>query len=218
MTVFRCQWMWLSKYAEMRRDFGPDKLAGPFFSDWTDQGREQPILLLGKATAGDWHLAEFEAARVSDPVERVYERRKRSREHLKAMAEKPSSAFWRFWTGLRALGRPVIWSNLAKIGVQRGNPTGGYLQAQRALAVETLRDEITEYSPALIVIACDYAKDILQPALGTSRSDWEERSDNEFCWIDRDRHGWAALWTDHPERKSRERLELWLEKAHGLLQ
>lgn len=195
------------------------ELAAPFLSvadpanDPTGAG---PILLVGKATDKDWRRKQFLSAAGGSTEERVGERRKATQDHLDYVSQHQFSAFWRFWKRLSDIGSPVIWTNLAKIGVMRGNPGHKYLTVQQELARMTLRAEISEYRPVLVVITGDYAKsEVVLPVFG-DRPCWKESSDYEFCWIERSISEPAVLWTDHPERKLEFRIQRWLDKAREL--
>lgn len=60
----------------------------------------------------------------------------------------------------------IIWSNVAKIGSREGNPEGILLSAQKDLAERTMRREIEEYDPVLVVFATSkYAGDVIKRAL-----------------------------------------------------
>jgi hypothetical protein len=172
--------------------------------------------LVGKATAGGWCKDEF-LAKFNRPLgERMQERSDATRRHLERMHVCPSSAFWRFWTALSKFSPSVVWTNLAKIGVVGGNPSGACLKMQSELAIETLKAEIGEYRPQLIVVAGEYARDeILYPIWPKDK--WEGARHPEYCWIKGTNLRPSVLWVDHPERKRKERTKLWLEKAHELL-
>jgi hypothetical protein len=220
VSLLGFQSAWIGKFDEMQKVDDQQQLAAPFLS--VPGGPDAlaqfgPVMLVGKATAGCWKLDEFKLKANRPLDERVAERRCATEKHLELMRQHPSSAFWRFWTSLGALGSPVIWTNLAKIGVIKGNPWGSYLAAQAGLACATLRAEIDEYKPSLVLIAADYAKcEIIYPVFG-ERATWNERADHEFCWIDRKSSRPAVLWTDHPERKRKTRISRWLEKAQELV-
>jgi len=223
MGLKEIQTKWVEKFIEMRKTDEKGLLAAPFLSvpfESDFAGKLGTILLVGKATAGPWFLDDFLAklnssSGFSDVAE---ERRSVTLEHLKSRKEKvrSPSAFWRFWESLGEVGSPVIWTNLAKIGVIQGNPNPAQLDAQAELACETLKAEIDEYKPALVVIASDYAKEqIIYPVFG-ERSRWHEHDDG-VCWIDRTDSYPAILWTDHPERKKKTDLFSWLKKAREII-
>lgn len=219
ISLRECQLEWIEKFDEMWSQDDDRELAAPFLSVGDHLGEPTgvgPILLVGKATDKDWQLNKFLSTSGRPLQERVDDRRAVTRNHLAYRHEHQSSAFWRFWKSLHDIGSPVIWTNLAKIGVIRGNPEHKHLAAQAELACRTLRAEIAEYLPSLVVIAGDYAKsEIVLPVFG-KRSDWSESDDFEFCWIERIGSDPAVLWTDHPERKLKVRVQRWLKKAREL--
>jgi hypothetical protein len=218
-SLRECQLEWIEKFDEMWLHDRDRELAGPFLSVGDHlryRSGSGPILLVGKATDKDWKREEFLSASKWSAPKRVDERRSVTRAHLDSMRERPSSAFWRFWRDLYGIGVPVIWTNLAKIGVVVGNPGHRYLISQVELARKTLREEIAEYHPSIVVITGDYAKcEIVLPVFG-ERAAWHEPDDHEFCWIDRTPSFPAVLWTDHPERKLKERVQCWFKKASNL--
>ena len=219
MSLREIEPKWIEKFYEVRsrfRDVPP--LAAPFLSvsdPHAEPGGAGPILLVGKATRGDWRLDHF-LSREGRPFEQqVDERRAATLEHLTYMRNRQTSPFWRFWKSLHEIGSPVIWTNLVKIGVKHGNPGRKYVEAQSSLACATLRAEIDEYKPSLVVVAADYAKEqVTYPVFG-ERAEWVIRDDG-VCWIERTASSPAVLWTDHPQIKPKEVLRSWLEKAREL--
>ena len=219
MGLVEIQAKWFLKFEDMRRAERGDALAAPFFSYHSKAEPTSPlgpILLVGKATAKSWKLQEFQASEKCPISDRVKERLAATKGHLKEMGDRQPSAFWRFWKALHAFGSPVIWTNQAKIGMRIGNPKGGYFSAQADLAHETLRAEADEYNPSLVVIVGELGtNEIIHRTFG-KRADWNEQTD-ELCWIEAKGQKPAVLWVDHPERKKRRRVELWLEKAGDLI-
>jgi hypothetical protein len=220
MDLLEIQSKWIDKFYEMQKADRKRLLAAPFLSVPGEPGSSTQfgsILLVGKATAGPWCLDKFLSGASQSLEQQVENRRDVTKRHLEFMKDLQPSAFWRFWKALSAISSPVIWTNLAKIGVVHGNPSGAYLSAQQDLACETLRAEICEYNPSLVVIAGDFAKNqIVFPAFGVPRSEWHEPTE-EFCWLDRTASRPAVLWTNHPERKPRARIRCWLEMAQKLV-
>lgn len=219
MKLRTIQEKWFGKFYDILKVVEPDRLAAPFFSVreyGSDLTSRRGILLVGKATAGAWCKDEFLAKSNRPLGERLQERCTATLRHLEKMHIPPSSAFWRFWTGLCQLSPSVVWTNLAKIGVVGGNPSGVCLEMQSQLAIETLQAEIEVYDPQLIVIAGEYAKcEILYPIW--PKDTWEGARHPEYCWIKGTHLRPSVLWVDHPERKRKERISLWLEKARELL-
>lgn len=207
-------------FFEMRRSNARDSLAAPFVSSADSPptgGALGTILLVGKATAGNWKIEDFEPDRDCPCSKRVEERRNAARSFLRAMHDRPKSAFWRFWRGLGAIGSPVIWTNLVKIGVKSGNPQGCHLEMQAELAVKTLKAEITEYDPSLVVLATsDYAKDQIVYRVWPQKT-WTISSFDGTCWIRGKGRKPSVLWTDHPQGKTPNRLAYWLKTANLLI-
>ena len=219
MSLLELQSRWIEKFYEIRSRFSDTPaLAAPFLS--VNDPQDEPaglgsILLVGKATAGNWGLDHFLSMEGQSFEQRADERRAATLGHLSNRRDHSTSAFWRFWKTLHEIGSPVVWTNLVKIGVQRGNPDRKYIEAQSSLACATLKAEIDEYKPSLVVIAADYAKEqITYPVFG-ERAKWTERDDG-VCWIDRTPSSPAILWTDHPQIKGKEILGSWLERARYL--
>jgi len=219
MSLLEIQSQWIRKFDEMSIKDTHHRLAAPFLSisdERTAVTRRGTIMLVGKATNKSWELEEFLSFSDRPIQERVEERCSVTRKHLENMRKKPSSAFWRFWRKLHEIGSPVIWTNLAKIGTITRNPGCAVLDAQKELACETLKAEICEYKPSLVVITGDYAKNIIYSIW--PQKDWTiSEYDRTTCWIRRDSLRPSVLWVDHPERKRKERISLWLEKARELL-
>jgi hypothetical protein len=201
----------------MSRNDPLKRLAAPFLSasqEVTAAGRRGSILLVGKATDKDWKMDSFVACAREKQLE---ERRRASRGFLAEMSQKPKSEFWRFLQHLGEIGLPVIWTNLVKIGVISGNPRGWYLEAQHELAVNTLRAEIAEYKPALVVlVTSDFAKDQIIYRIWPKKT-WRISGYDGTCWIKKDGNKPPVLWTDHPQGKAPERSAYWLKKANWLL-
>jgi hypothetical protein len=95
----------------------------------------------------------------------------------------------------------LVWSNLCKIGVAKGNPAGAYLGMQFDLATETLREGITAYRPALVVFTSGtYAPNIIYRATGYSAGDWITRPSGS--WVrPASSEMPAMLWIDYPQGK-----------------
>jgi len=218
-------------YAVMAGQFGPDNLAGPFVS--VDPRGHYPkdqwsVFYVGQATRGNWGRYEFDAG------PNLFERRSFTQEFLLSSSDLGSvhkSNFWRFAYRLSAvvartehsvpyLGN-LIWSNLAKIGTQSGNPHGQYLSAQIDLNIDMLRAEIDEYQPTLIVIAAGlFGGLIIEGAIAKFDSpSWEKENDDDGYW-------WRlavgkmppVLFTNRPGRAPRSDKEKWLSCARQLIE
>jgi hypothetical protein len=82
--------------------------------------------------------------------------------------DQKTSAFWRFRNGLEQISSPVIWTSLAKIGVQKVNPNWHLVREQSELVCQTLAAEIAEFKPALIVLVTgDFGRhEVVWPLFG----------------------------------------------------
>ena len=166
---------WISLHDALNDSVKDQELAAPFVSagsEKSDQGRA--ILLVGKATWGAFYKEQFDIAKNKSIRERVQERRETT--ELCIQEKKNSNtAFWAFRRKLVCIGRPVVWTNLAKIGAASGNPRSLLLGEQQDLAQRTLRAEMEEYKPALVVLVTSTyaAKEIAHPVFGHDES-WEK--------------------------------------------
>lgn len=203
------------------------ELAAPFFSAANPRCKEGCIMVIGKATAGDYWLGDYKKSKSQEGA--VEQRLKLNREVVAGGGNR--SAFWTFFKGVEKL-RPnpgldgIIWSNVAKIGHVNRNSSGLLLSAQADLAERTLRAEIEEYHPSLtfFVAGSDpcMSRIILHALnLGPGEADWfrsekvEPKAKFPDVWWSK--IGPAVLWTQHPERKSKEAVTYWLEKAKDLI-
>jgi hypothetical protein len=127
------------------------------------------------------------------------------------------SAFWRFRSSLQQISKSVIWTNLAKIGVQSGNPKWRLVRKQRELACQTLAAEIEEYKPALIVLVTgDFGRhEIIWPMFGGHET-WLGDTSTSYLWQERSSFHIPAMWTRHPDLKPGSELQLWLRKVREL--
>jgi hypothetical protein len=166
------------------------------------------VLFIGRATRGyDNVKLEYESAR--DVGEQVVQR------HL-------PKGTWPFWHFARAVLRQATrvlgvldsrapddalpqyagWSNLAKIGVIDGNPTGNILRHQAPVCVQALRDEIRMMKPTAVVVSTGFFahKEIFIPVFGDLEAgwfqdvpDWDRVAFRRVPALDT-----TVIWTDHP--------------------
>ena len=228
---------WLKLFTEMRSN--PDacginagRLAAPFLStpatDAYKAGSRGTVMLVGKATSGRNTLDDAPVALAYD-VETV--KRRTPAVFNEVVKSVETSPFLRFGQRLskdvaEAAGpksepfENLIWTNLAKIGMQSGNPGGPYLKAQMELAVETLAAEIAYYRPSLVVTAVhDFGYGPLRRAIPEL---WEDGPHKQASWptywSQSARNGRpAVLWTMHPERKEPAVLDTWSKVARHLV-
>ncbi|MBB5373001.1 hypothetical protein [Acidocella aromatica] len=222
MDLTKLQHQWIELYYKMSRapDLVAEKLAAPFLSTLTEENKQnhsRNVLYIGKATAKDWYKPNFEA----EPT--VQARHQKTCEFLQWIEGGGStSAFWRLgkrFNDLMAQKQTaslsnLIWTNIAKIGVDRGNPSRTYLRHQQELAILTLIEEIKGYKPKLIVfVSSDYAKDIVREVFQSFDADQDDPS-----WIKNDEHIWwrpalgqlpFVACVGHPQRKTCQTLDTW---------
>jgi hypothetical protein len=210
---------WLALHDHMKATLNPEKVASLFLPPLPEYVPRAPdsILYVGKATAGGW----YETAGGS-----VNERQACTRNFIELVRMGGyHSDCWSFAKRLsvqhREEGMPLfgnlVWSNLCKIGVAKGNPAGAYLGTQFDLATETLREEITAYRPTLVVFTSStYAPNIIYRATGYSASGWITRPSGS--WVrPASSEMPAMLWIDHPQGKRREKPDGWVEDSRSLL-
>jgi hypothetical protein len=216
---------WLELFFRLK-DIHGDRIAAPFLSvppAKYDPASAPSVLYVGQATAGEWYRDEF----CESPT--VDERRTRTTRFLEECVKTGCyrTAFWRFALNLSARFaeiasgaieplQNIVWTNISKIGVCSGNPRGACLKSQRELSIRTLRFEIKEYRPALIVfVTGNYGKDVVGEIISDpdeTRWMWECKND-WFWWRPSMDELPPVLWTGHPRSKSREEIQRWLEKA-----
>jgi hypothetical protein len=135
-----------------------------------------------------------------------------------------SSAFWRFarertvdvWKAcsLETEKEPqwavdrLVWSNLAKIAVDRTQPTGPDADIQRKLNAEILEREVSKLSPSIIFITTgDYEGEetgLVHTVFGPNK-DWDKHLPNippqeARSWYQLNRKFSALVfWTPHPQ-------------------
>jgi hypothetical protein len=223
MSLSELQTAWIKEADRCITRNPVDYWAAPFLSVLpgpSERDRGRRVLLVGKATAGPWHCKEFLANSARPIAERVEERRLATLGHLRWRERNrtSTSAFWRFWRKLHSIASVVIWSNLAKLGVTSGNPCGEDLKSQMALAQKTLRAEVDEYAPYLVVLVTgDYAgNEIVCPTFGSPEC-WEHAEDGEYWSIGKTRQQPAILWIEHPQGKAASRVDKWLAQARHLM-
>lgn len=213
---------WIRLHDQLGDSFDGQLLAAPFFSmpdDSRVEGQERPILLVGQATAGCWGIEDFGKARAKSVRECVAERLSCTAGHLewRKNADQKPSAFWRFRSGLEQISKVVIWTNLAKIGVQEGNPKWRLVRMQSELACRTLDAEVELYNPSLIVLVTgDFGRhEVVWPMFGR-RDAWQSDAVTGYRWQERSVFGIPVLWTGHPGMKLATDLQQWLRKAREL--
>jgi len=224
MSLFEIQSQWITKYDEMRVAHGLDGqlLAGPFLSvpdPFEQTSKLQPILLVGQATREDWFLSRFKTNRGKPIHKRVEERLNTTREFLMdpKYNQYKKTDFWRFWKNLKErTGAPVIWTNLAKIGVKTGKIPYKFQSEQKDLALKTLEAEIEQYKPALVVFVTGpfLRLEIIRPFFGMDEDCFNKET--KCCSRKQISNSPALLWTFHPRSIRKEMICAWLDKANAL--
>lgn len=190
--------------------------AGAFEPYVPDGYWEQPrkILYIGKATDG--LFTEENAA------QQAFEGKK--------------SHFWSFADEMSALadqnvrGRNnLVWSNVFKQGVRRGNPTGAEAEVQREKASQDLKHEVKRYKPDLIVlVTAGYEEEVVKAAFSISDGESSDESDGRLheskcdgalsVWWRQAYKGVPPLiWMYHPQGKLQEYKNAALEQIALLM-
>jgi hypothetical protein len=205
------------------------RIAAPFLSvrpAGYDPMAVPSILYVGKATAGNWWRRSF----LSSPT--VRERHQCTAKFLEEWVRngRYNSAFWSFAHALservavatHSTIQPLqnlVWTNICKIGVLRGNPAGRILRAQSELAVASLRSEIKTYRPKLVVFMTgDFGEQLVDAVVGDcEQKTWhKERGHDLFWWRKPIGSMPAVLWAHHPRQKPLSTLRTWLQQASRL--
>ncbi len=182
-------------------------------------------MLVGKATRDEWG-ADTYRGNAKPGIRAIRERLCLNRDFIEKGGT--SSGFWGFFFRLAALGPGVdgmIWSNVAKLASNTGRPPRGILYRKQAeLATRTLREEVCEYKPSLVVfVTANYAEPIINAAFGFAKNGWEKGRDgaldDEVWWLRSggDIPNVRFLWLRHPQGKSTEQIQYWTTKAKKLL-
>lgn len=226
---------WVQLYEELNRQH-PACVAIPHLSvtpPGYDPLKFSSILLIGKATRGQWDIEEGVSFDINREIN-LDSSQKSAKNFLETwiFSKKYNSAFWNFAHQLsEAIARAsqvtlssplqnLIWTNLCKIGVDEGNPERKFYDCQRDLAIKTLKAEIQKYCPKILVfVTGNYGEDII----GDVVEDQEQRSWNrsleENGFWSRDAMGSipAALWTYHPQGKTKDTTRRWIAEACRLI-
>jgi hypothetical protein len=183
----------------------PERLAG-LFPGYKPDGYEEhktKILYVGKATAGPF---------VDESSPKSGTDLKQQKALAKVCFYLTQGGFWNFAERLcTAFGcdnrSNLVWSNLCKIGTHTGNPSDELVGLQQELAIKTLRAEIVEYNPTIVVfVSNQFAQKILLGAIGNPPNDlWSESESEspvrvEDVWWQRTTPlSPALLWMRHPQ-------------------
>lgn len=200
---------------ELARQLSSDPslgLVAPFVSGSLAREGDTEVLLVGKATAGEWYSDKYRL----DPSPEA--RRSCTVDFLRwVVSGGYSSAFWSFAKGISAKTATddvsplsnLVWSNVAKLGVTIGNPEGRVLAAQTELCAELLRAEIAYYKPKVVVfVTGSYGTVIVEKAIGMPATAWA-RSASSSAWLRAEGDLPPMILLPHPQGKSRENIEAW---------
>lgn len=200
--------------------------AAPFFSACSRAKSKSRILLVGKATDGFWYGKEYQRSFMKSKEEAIHDRLLRNRNFAEIGGNR--RPFWQVFDRLASVNQEldrgsVIWSNIAKIGSLVGNPSGLLLSAQADLAERTLRAEIEEYDPKVIIFVTgsnDSMDRIIVRTLGVPielwiRSEKHDRSAKTpgVWWTGKKP---IALWTRHPQGARAHEIAYWVKKLQEL--
>nr|WP_295738484.1 hypothetical protein [uncultured Acidocella sp.] len=223
---------WLELFSKKRSENSDNTkvaISAPFFS--TPYGSYRPgqngtVLLIGKATSG----TNTRQNREVEDLYSVEDIKLRTQEVMAEQIGKPgrgdSSAFLRFALKLSYVYNEsslpfenLIWSNVDKIGLQKGNPRATNSGIPDALIAETIASEIKAYQPRLVFFATGWHRYglVRKIILGLTGEDIKT-GENERFWLSQK----AAIapdfiWTMHPQKKNLETTNRWLNIARDAL-
>jgi len=208
-----------------------DYYAAPFLSCepsgyFSTSGKK--ILFVGQATDRQYFFDEFHSASTVDGPNgynsQLIERRSAPKKVFDAVeTETRKSAFWTLAQKLSELGfrnadakrsfmENLVWSNVAKIGAKRGNPTKKFLKPQIELSKETLRAEIAYYKPDIIYVAhSSFGEEIVNKDDKSVFGSDGWIKDHDDIWYRREgKNGPIIFASDHPGRKRKLLPSKWL--------
>lgn len=118
----------------------------------------------------------------------------------------------------------LVWSNICKVGVCEGNPQGKHRDVfleQQQLAADTLKAEVAEYRPRLVLFATgdqfgwEVVRDVANDA---DDSTWDKTNCEKGVYQRGPMRSLPAmLWTPHPARKKSSDWDLWIDLACKLI-
>lgn len=133
---------------------------------------------------------------------------------------KYKSPFWRFAFRLSDKDlQKLIWTNVCKLSDLRDNrvPSGKLLEAQRDLAVKTLREEIETYRPRLVVFVTGcFAEALVREVVYDLQDISWEKENVDLWWRRRTNSLPSMLWTRHPQGARRDFLDQCLNAVRKL--
>ena len=162
------------------------------------------VLFVGKATGG-W-------SDIEDPYNREKIRKASDRLLYDGGLSSP------FWNYIRRLeeqifpncGEPlshIAWTNIARLGYERGNPEGGNFTQQKAICKKLLEVEISTLKPDLIILLTNnYQWRFVKEFFGSIR--WQcLPNPHEYAWSGIWRNQTVVVWTRHPQGKPEKELK-----------
>jgi len=223
---------WVQLYTEL--DSVESILAAPFIPFVPDgfESRTNTVLYIGKATGGDCDKDRFDTALLTSTEEARAVSERFSSEIFNSKRGKTGPNFWGFANALACALDPksqnlenLCWSNVCKIGVKVGNPEGRVFAHQVPLAVQSLKTEIADLNPSIIVcVANSFADRILLPAIGNPINDAWHKSEEvplsgveNVWWMPRMSPNPPILWMRHPQSSSSTLREFALKKVVDLI-
>lgn len=115
----------------------------------------------------------------------------------------------------------LVWSNVFKIGSETGDPGIRSTRLQNALAIETLKLEIKEYRPQLVLFCPGFEQkyeDVIYEVAGREdQGGWvpESVGSPEESWALAKEGNPLMLWIKHPARKPSICSKAWLARARS---
>jgi len=215
--------LWIEKFDELEKGFPEANVVGPFLGSEPD--RYDPslpsVLYVGWATRGRWVDRE-EWQNAEELLAKIRDVRKKELNTgggpFASLARRLSEAIAKACSS--NLAEPLqnlIWTDICKVGVAKGNPPEKIYRPQFHLAVDTLRAEIEAYHPRLVMFVTghDYDEVVQEVVCETGDASWQQHQD--FCLRYANQSLPAVLWTPHPQGKRKERVAAWIEKACELI-
>jgi hypothetical protein len=182
-------------------------LAAPFCSAAHESylSHANRFMLIGRATKGDYGLAEFQNGRSQSPGELLAELKAINR-HLVRYHPK-SSKFWQSFTfGSRSCGptehfENAVWSNVGRFGFKDRDIDDLLYSKQADIAEHLLSAELEAYKPTVVHFAVNtLGSAAILRATQSSEDDWlraptDDLPDNVWTLY---RGSTMYLWTRHP--------------------
>jgi aerobic carbon-monoxide dehydrogenase small subunit len=226
-SLDHCWDEWIKKARELNEK--GTACCAPFFSSKPSgyDNSSRKVLLVGKATAGwYWNGGRDSLAILSDRQLAVGQLQTNLAER-EWREGKQNRGFWDFMLRTAsAFGddspnpQNLIWSNLFKIGGEKGNPGLRLAAYQEDLAIQTLQLEINAYRPDVVIFTTiGYFENVVRKVVGMHREpDWVSMGEGsqDETWTLRNSTRPQILWTRHPAFKSSKTIDCLVERAVAL--